>query len=952
MEFYFKAIFLIFIFQKINSFLIISMIVKKVDDCIREIELDDEIILYKRDDDITCEYSHGHNLDYNIPIFEPIPYEIGQKIKIVIGDKGGTCGFRMEIFINNNTFKNDDKKFWDCDNCNDFDFNYNNNKLLNCYFPDEGEKNNYSFYFNINSLEELDFDTSEYFYYFNNKNNIYISTPDFNNTINLIDLFSENILYAKNSDGDIITPFYNYIYYKLSFDELKTHKGKFIGSNESNNDRELDDNTYYRIFENKNLRYELSDEEKNNYETFIRFKIGIYNNQKKLISELKDFNFVICLEDHLSCDNENPLKCSCGSNEQKIEDKLIENLEKGFTSENYNTSELENGKDSVIKTEKMTITLTTTDNQKSNDINDTSTKVNIGPCEDILRSFYNISEDKKLYMKKIDVDQEGMNIPKIEYDIYCKLNGTNLIKLNKSHCSNVKAELSVHVIIKESIDKLNTSSDYYNDICYTSTSDSGTDILLSDRKNEYINGNKAVCQDGCDFIKYDYDTLKALCSCDIKESSSSFSSMNIDKDKLFKNFINIRNIANINILKCYKTLFSKNGIKRNIGSLIIIPIIIFHFICILLFYSKNLNIIQDKIKDIIFGITNWKLVKEDKKAKKLIMKIEKAKLRKEQINLTKIIHNKIKFKAGDKYTMKIPDSNLNLTTKNNNLNPPKKEKRKSKIVVVNNYLKMVNNNIQDITSKNNSVNSTNKLFQKELIIKKTREIMTFNDEELNQLSYKLALKYDDRTYCEYYYSLIKTRHNLIFSFYYSNDYNSKIVKIDLFFIDFVINFTVNALFFDDNTMHKIYEEKGKFQFIYQLPQIIYSTIISSVLDYLLKFLALSEDYILAFKKKKVEKNLEKRNIELNKKLKIIFMLYFIISSIFLVLFWYYISMFCAIYKNTQIHLIKDTLISLGISLLYPFGLYLLPGFFRIPSLSNKHKKKKCLYNMSKLFQMI
>ena len=49
-------------------------------------------------------------------------------------------------------------------------------------------------------------------------------------------------------------------------------------------------------------------------------------------------------------------------------------------------------------------------------------------------------------------------------------------------------------------------------------------------------------------------------------------------------------------------------------------------------------------------------------------------------------------------------------------------------------------------------------------------------------------------------------------------------------------------------MHKIYEEKGKFQFIYQLPQIIYSTIISSVLDYLLKFLALSEDYILEFKK--------------------------------------------------------------------------------------------------------
>ena len=44
----------------------------------------------------------------------------------------------------------------------------------------------------------------------------------------------------------------------------------------------------------------------------------------------------------------------------------------------------------------MTITLTTTDNQKSNDKNDTSSKVDLGPCEDILRYVYNISKDEKL----------------------------------------------------------------------------------------------------------------------------------------------------------------------------------------------------------------------------------------------------------------------------------------------------------------------------------------------------------------------------------------------------------------------------------------------------------------------------------------------------------------------------------------------------------------------------
>ena len=63
-------------------------------------------------------------------------------------------------------------------------------------------------------------------------------------------------------------------------------------------------------------------------------------------------------------------------------------------------------------------------------------------------------------------------------------------------------------------------------------------------------------------------------------------------------------------------------------------------------------------------------------------------------------------------------------------------------------------------------------------------------------------------------------------------------------------------------------------------------------------------------------------------------------------------MFGAIYKNTQVHLLKDTLISFGLSLIYPFGIYLLPGIFRIPALSNRKNKRECLYNFSKLLQML
>ena len=69
-------------------------------------------------------------------------------------------------------------------------------------------------------------------------------------------------------------------------------------------------------------------------------------------------------------------------------------------------------------------------------------------------------------------------------------------------------------------------------------------------------------------------------------------------------------------------------------------------------------------------------------------------------------------------------------------------------------------------------------------------------------------------------------------------------------------------------------------------------------------------------------------------------------------FWYFISCFCAVYNNTQIILFKDTLISFALSMLYPFGLNLLPGIFRIPALRSKKKDKKCLYSFSGLLALI
>ena len=65
----------------------------------------------------------------------------------------------------------------------------------------------------------------------------------------------------------------------------------------------------------------------------------------------------------------------------------------------------------------------------------------------------------------------------------------NLTKLNLNLCKGTKIEISIPVKIE---DKYNPKSGYYNDICYKTTSESGTDISLKDRRNEFTENTVKV----------------------------------------------------------------------------------------------------------------------------------------------------------------------------------------------------------------------------------------------------------------------------------------------------------------------------------------------------------------------------------------------------------------------------------------------------------------------------
>ena len=273
----------------------------------------------------------------------------------------------------------------------------------------------------------------------------------------------------------------------------------------------------------------------------------------------------------------------------------------------------------------------------------------------------------------------------------------------------------------------------------------------------------------------------------------------------------------------------------------------------------------------------------------------------------------------------------------------------NKEVKTDGFHKEEENNTKRVSSTNDKDKNSNTELEKN---KEEIDKKELNDQEMNSLDYENAIELDKRTYFQYYISLLKKKHLILFTFIPANDYNLISLKISLFLVSFCLYLCINAFFFNDDTMHKIYKDSGVFNILYQIPQIIYSSVVSSIINILLKILSLSEKDILKIKEEKDIKITVTKSKNVEKCIKIKFVIFFIFSLLLMLFFWYFISCFCAVYNNTQTILIKDTLISFSLSMLYPFGLNLLPGLFRIPALRAEKKDKICLYSFSKLIALI
>ena len=798
---------------------------------------------------------------------------------------------------------NDEKKCFE--SCYDYKFEYNNICYIDC--PDGT--------YRLFNDKKICSDSLPDNYYFDNNDNIY--KPCFKNC---------KKCYGEGND---------------TYNNCSECISGFILLNEPNQENNCFqcDNFYY--INDINGLYFCTKNYLNcpsNYQNFIPEK-------RKCINKCKNDNiykylynntcFYNCPNDTYCKDENNKICYNYNEPQGKVADSevnsFLSNLEEKSLQELIKKT-LNNGEQYSINVTDDTFIIASTLEKSS---------INIGKCEDDLIKIYDINKNVSLIVIEIQYRPNNTKIPIIEYLITHPL---NFSVLNLSYCNNSEVTLSIPVIIDEnSLYLYDPNSNYYNDKCNSFTTENGTDIILKDRQQEFVDKNLSLCENKCRYLGYNISNKKSSCVCEAKTEIQKISELAEKPDKLSNEFSSKQDSdSTINIMsfKCASVVFSIDGLKKNISSYLLLSTIIYYLLSICLFIKCGFRLLIMKIKKIV----------EDKRK----IKFNKMNLQKNNKNM----NNKQQIKKAQ-FKKNAPPKKRDIKFMGDE-NPKKRYQRVLRSDSNSMFKSYKLNLFSENQSKtNNNKNTTNKVQNKmnKFMSNIKQKYMFFpknyfNVYELNTMNYLEAVIYDKRSCCSYYLSLIKTKHPLLFGFCPINDNNSLIVKSCIFFETYHIGYFINYLFINENTIHRLYEENGTYDVFYFLPQIGISFVISNLIAIIIKYIFLSESNIKEVKMKKTY--FEANSIFYKTKNQLVrkYTFFYIFGLIFLVIIWVVLSGFGAVYRNTQIILFINTSIYLLISFIYPFIINIIPSVLRICSLSFKSKQLSCIYNLSKFFQLL
>ena len=363
--------------------------------------------------------------------------------------------------LDNNIYK---PCYYSCKNCAGFG-NESNNKCISC-------KIGYDFKSDFENDTNC-YEICEHYYFFDSKKKYYCTSND-------------------------SCP--------IEYNKLIRDKRKCVSNCSIDNEYKYEyNNTCYEYFPN------ITD---NSSQTQYLFNITLTNEKQDNDTFITDeCNLKNFLNKKCKINNQNDK-----NNEAKLKDEIIYNIRNEIMSGDSIDELIKNlyngdKRDLIIEDDNIIYQITSTESQESNNNINIST-INLGECGKILKKENNISQNQSLLIFKIDYFQEGSSIPIIGYEFY---NPLTKKQMNLDSCKNTNIKLNIPVDIKEDIlYKYDPENEYYTDVCNPSTTESGTDILLNDRHNEFNTNNMSLCQKNCNYSEYNSDNKKAVCIFRIK----------------------------------------------------------------------------------------------------------------------------------------------------------------------------------------------------------------------------------------------------------------------------------------------------------------------------------------------------------------------------------------------------------------------------------------------------
>ena len=222
----------------------------------------------------------------------------------------------------------------------------------------------------------------------------------------------------------------------------------------------------------------------------------------------------------------------------------------------------------------------------------------------------------------------------------------------------------------------------------------------------------------------------------------------------------------------------------------------------------------------------------------------------------------------------------------------------------------------------------------------------FTNEELREMDFERALRYDSRTFLRIYIAILIEEHIILNTFFTDVYLELRAIKLSFLVFSFEISFFLNAFFYTDEYISQTYHNNGVLDFFSSLPKSLYSFFVTLILANLLKMLSSSKRQLnRIIKERKIKKEyFELMDAELNKLRKKL-CIYFIIVFILGIFFLYYVTAFCAVYQNSQLFWFYGCLESLALDMSTPFLICLFLTSLRYFGL---RRHNKCLYTTSKI----